>query len=97
MGKKLKIPEDLYRKLEVIAKERGVSMHDAIELLLIESYEISKAQKEGKEVMFLYDYGEKGFIVSMPADLPRRDPENKNTKVVKIEMPANAKYPEPKD
>jgi hypothetical protein len=31
----------------------------------------------------------------MPEDLPKRDPEHKRTKVVKIEMPKNAKYPHP--
>jgi len=97
MGKRLKVPEDLYRRLKAIAEERGVSVGDAVKLLLIESYEFTKAQQEGKEVMFLYDYGEKGFVVSMPNDLPKRDPEGKLAKVVKIQMPENAKYPQPKD
>jgi len=97
MRKRLKIPEDLYRELEAIAEKRGVSVDDAIDLLLIENYERLKAQREGKEVVFLYDYGEKGFIVSMPEDLPKKDPEGKLAKVVKIQMLENAKYPEPKD
>ena len=97
MRKRLKIPEDLYGELEAIAEKRGVSVDDAIDLLLIENYERLKAQREGKEVVFLYDYGEKGFIVSMPEDLPKRDSEGKLAKVVKIQMLENAKYPEPKD
>jgi hypothetical protein len=49
MEKKIRIPTELYEKLEAIAKNRGVSVGDAVELLLIESYEFSKAQKEGQK------------------------------------------------
>lgn len=72
---------------------RGVSVEDAVELLIIEFFEVLKAKREGKEPIFLYDYGDKGFVVSMREDLPKRDPEAKNVKVVKIEMPKDAKYP----
>jgi len=95
MGKQIRIPIELYTKLEAFAKERGMTVDDAVSLILTELKEELEAKQEGKIPVFLYDYGEQEFVVSMPEDLPRRDPEHKKTKVVKIEMPKDAKYPEP--
>ena len=66
------------------------------------SVEMEKQNSTKKEIneleqntVYLLDYGEKGFIIRMPEDLPRRaDP--KKVKVVRIEMPEDAEYPEPK-
>ncbi|MEM0095591.1 MAG: hypothetical protein QW660_03015 [Candidatus Bathyarchaeia archaeon] len=96
MEKEIGIPKELYEKLEAIAEKRGITVEDAIKLSLREFFELLKAEREGKDVIFLYDYGEQGFVVSMPEDLPRRDPEHKKAKVVRIEMPKYAKYPMPK-
>ena len=89
----VQLPEETYEKLEAYAKRRGVTVEDALKIVLTEAIEIFKAKREGKEVIFLYDYGDKGFIISMPYDLPQRDPEHKKSKVVEIKMPEYAKYP----
>ncbi|MEM0095802.1 MAG: ribbon-helix-helix protein, CopG family [Candidatus Bathyarchaeia archaeon] len=93
--KSIRIPRELHEKLEAIAKKRGITVEDSLRLSLREFYELLKAEREGKEVVFLYDYGDKGFVVSMPEDLPRKDSEYKNVKIVSIKMPKNAKYPMP--
>jgi len=95
MEKKFRIPTEDYRILEAIAKKRGITVEEAVELLITEFYEELKAKQEGKIPMFLYDYGEKGFVISMPKDLPKIDPNHEKSKVIRIEMPKDAKYPEP--
>ena len=96
MGKQIRIPIEDYRILEAFAKERNITVEDAVKLIITEFYEELKAKEEGKIPVFLYDYGEQGFVVSMPEDLPKIDPNHEKSKVIRIEMPKDAKYPEPK-
>jgi len=96
MGKQIRIPIEDYRILEAFAKERNITVEDAVKLIVTEFYEELKAEQEGKIPVFLYDYGEQGFVVSMPEDLPKIDPNHEKSKVIRIEMPKDAKYPEPK-
>ena len=87
MGKQISIKKELFEQLESIARTKGITVSEYVELLLKEIRE--------QNTVYLLDYGEKGFIIRMPEDLPRRDPEHKKAKVVRIEMPKDAKYPEP--
>jgi len=86
--RKISIAAEVFKELESIAKTKGISVSEYVELLV--EREIRK-----QNTVYLLDYGEKGFIIRMPEDLPRRDPEGKKTKVVRIEMPEDAEYPEP--
>jgi len=89
MGKQISIAEEVFKELESIAKTKGISVSEYVELLV-------EREIREQNTVYLLDYGEQGFIIRMPEDLPRRDPEGKKAKVVKIEMPKDAKYPEPK-
>ena len=89
----VQLPEDVYKGLETVAKRYGLTPDDALHILTTMFLEERKAEMEGKYAMFILDYGEKGFIIRMPHDLPSLDPEHKKTKVVTIKMPEYAKYP----
>jgi len=89
----VQLPEDVYKSLETVAKRYGLTPDDALHVLTTMFMEECKAEMEGKYAMFILDYGDKGFIIRMPNDLPRLDPEHKKTKVVTIKMPEYAKYP----
>jgi len=89
----IQLSEDVYKSLEIIGKKYGLTPDDALRVLTTMFLEECKAETEGKYAMFILDYGEKGFIIHMPNDLPKLDPEHKKTKVVTIKMPEYAKYP----
>jgi len=89
MGKQISIKKEVFEELESIARTKGISVSEYVELLV-------EREIREQNTVYLLDYGEKGFIIRMPEDLPRRDPEHKKAKVVRIKMPEDAEYPEPK-
>ncbi|MEM0489359.1 MAG: hypothetical protein QW707_09225 [Candidatus Bathyarchaeia archaeon] len=83
MDEEIEIPEELYKELEALAENMGITVEDAIKLSLRVFIEHLQTKREGKDAVFLYDYGEQGFVVSMHENLPER----KSAKVVSIKMP----------